>query len=44
VHWVVQSGPKVLVPGEESGQSFGLLWIAACAIVPWMAFIGTLGK
>jgi membrane protease YdiL (CAAX protease family) len=38
VHWIVQSGVKVL-DLETMGQQFALVWIAACAVLPFASFL-----
>jgi membrane protease YdiL (CAAX protease family) len=38
LHAVVQGTVKILVVGDASGPSFPLLWIAASALVPMLAF------
>ena len=38
VHFVMQGAVKVV---EMSGSpaSYPMVWLAACAVVPWMAFV-----
>lgn len=38
LHFVVQGTVKVLVASGESAESFPLIWIAACAVIPLLVF------
>ena len=38
LHFIVQGTVKVLVASGESAESFPMLWIAACAVIPLLVF------
>ena len=39
VHFVAQGAIKVVVVPGEPGQHLPFVWIAACAVVPWVVFV-----
>lgn len=38
LHWIVQSVPKVVTPGDGD-LAFALVWIAGCAVLPYVVFV-----
>ena len=39
LHFVVQGAVKLVVTQEQAGLTFPLVWMAASAVLPWLAFL-----
>ncbi len=37
LHFVIQAGAKVVV-AEGAAQTYAIVWMAACAVLPFLAF------